>query len=661
MTEYYDHSTTNVAHQGSVVGIQAESVHNSDIYVTAPGDPPEKIYQVGVNYLDNGVPLPAREKITEAIARDHDGAHVRFHWALSVLSKRSYAELTLDERDQLRRLPDHVATYPDDEWSHAVTALCELLDQLGSPDQDPTPTLKKLSDLPAQQRDKIVRHCDLVLTGGLKDGLWAEMRRAAEDGRFAGDRTNRAWAYFQPEPARPRVRSPAPSTAGSDDVLWALLGIGLLAAALGGVARAVLQVATPTAVLGYLVMVACGVTAAVAGSRWRYRQRRLTTKERECASRFRSHAAPAGGFANRVDHAFQYYAHKYAPEGVDRSVWLAYTEGLRASLRDEVVEQYRESRIQVGRVTWLIRYMIRGLRQQWYGQRLFEHRERYRTPTSTKAWCVSALVVGALALCAVITTAVHAAPLLAAASVLAAAAGARLAVRRSWRVLYEHWRIADENREQDRRSEARQAEYIRWSNKLAATRPTDAEMENWLWCDRIVLIDDALQHYQLAWREITAHTILQTPTTSCERARVHGGPWRYSKYELRLFLITTEGVRELATTLAVKKGAFDGNERGHFRFDAFSSLRVIEAGAFNYTLQLTLTNGPTRTINVTEPERNIEEAAVTDEQGLSKMSLESTGFSHALHVLEGISAEGKAWIRRGTGTPPPDGPAEAAA
>lgn len=91
---------------------------------------------------------------------------------------------------------------------------------------------------------------------------------------------------------------------------------------------------------------------------------------------------------------------------------------------------------------------------------------------------------------------------------------------------------------------------------------------------------------------------------------------------------------------------FRGQERGHFRFDAVSSLRVVESGA-DYTLELTLSNGPTRTIEVTEPARTPEQTAL-DEPGLARTSLDSTGFTHALHVLEGIAAEGKAWIQHET-------------
>lgn len=641
--------TTNTAESGSTVGIQAEQVHNSNVYMGSPDDPPERKYQIGVNYLDNGIPSRAREWIDEAIARDYDGPEVRFHSALALLSKRSYRELTGDERGQLGQLPDHLATYADSAWTRALEVLCELLEHLDSPDRDPAPALKKLQDLPERQREKIVHHCDLVLTGGMKDSLWAETKGAAKQGQLAGDRGNRVWAYFQPDPIQPRVRHPEPNATTPEDRLYAVLATGGLAGALGVLGWTLLQHPTPIAVIAYLVMMAGAAVASRAAFEWRYRTQRLRTKEREYAVRFHGREAPEGGFAKQVDHDFQHYAHKYAPKDVDRSVWLAETQGPRAALRDEVVELYRESRIQAGRVRWLIRHLIRDLRRQWREERLFAYRQQYRTPASTQAWCLSALVVGALATCAVVDATVRADPLLTLASVLIAAASGRVATIRWWRILSERRRVAEETRERARELEAREAEHQRWTHKLETTCPTEDEMESWLRCDRALLIDEALRHYHLAWRDITAHTIVQTRAKSCKRARVYGGPWRYSKYELRLFLLTADGVRELARQLNVEHGSFRGHERGHFRFDAVSSLRVIESDDYEYTLELTLSNGPTRTIDVTEPKRNFEQTS-PDEPGLAKMSLDSTGFTHALHVLEGISAEGKAWIQRDTAT-----------
>lgn len=657
MSDHDTHTTTNTVEEGANVGFQAGQVHNSSIYVSSPEDPPERTYQVGVNYLTNGVPLKAREMINEALARGHDDTEVRFHWALAMLSKRSYRELTSEERAQLTRLPQHLARFARDGWTRALETLCELLAHLENPDCDPASTMAKLRNLPPHQREKIEQHCDLVLTGGVKDALWAEARRAAQQQQRAGDRADRVWAYFKPDPAHARVRHPAPNSTTARDHLHALLASALLISTLGYLGWLLLGHTPLVPAIAYFTMLVAGAVAARMGFEWRYRIYRFRAKEREIGY-FAPRDPPEGGFADRVDGAFQHYAYLYVPKDADRSTWLAETRGIRATLRDEVVELYREDRISYEKITWLIRYLLKEINQQWSKNVLFAHRQQYRTPSSTKIGCLSATALGVLAACNVGQAAVQVDPFLAIAALLVIVGTGRAAALRWWHILSERRRFDEQTRESNREKEARENAHRKWKDKLDAARPTDKEMETWLRCDRLLLIDEALRHYHLSWRDITAHTIVQTPVKGAKRARVQGGPWRYSKYELRLFLLTTDGVRELAKQLDVEEGTFHGCERGHFRFEAVSSLRVVESGHCGYALDLTLSNGPTRTIEVTEPGNNSESSGFDEEASLARISLDSTGFTHALHVLEGIAAEGKAWIRHdaakthhGIGTP----------
>lgn len=83
------------------------------------------------------------------------------------------------------------------------------MDCLNDSGGDPGLALKELLALRPRQHDTIVRHLDLVLTGGMKDNLWHKTRHAAEDARFSQDRLDRVWAYFLPDPIGPRVRKPA--------------------------------------------------------------------------------------------------------------------------------------------------------------------------------------------------------------------------------------------------------------------------------------------------------------------------------------------------------------------------------------------------------------------------------------------------------------------
>jgi hypothetical protein len=170
-------------------------------------------------------------------------------------------------------------------------------------------------------------------------------------------------------------------------------------------------------------------------------------------------------------------------------------------------------------------------------------------------------------------------------------------------------------------------------------------METWLNCDKTLFLDKALHHYRLAWRDVIAYALLQTPGKHYKRARVRGGPWRYSKYDIRLFLITQDGVREVSTELDFEHVAFNGQERNNFRFDAVSSVHVAETNELSYTLELTLTNGPVRNIRVVDPDDQRPDSGENSDT-FSRINLDAAGFTHTLHILEGIAAEGRNWIDR---------------
>ncbi|QTR04627.1 hypothetical protein J7S33_07185, partial [Saccharothrix algeriensis] len=89
----------------------------------------------------------------------------------------------------------------------------------------------------------------------------------------------------------------------------------------------------------------------------------------------------------------------------------------------------------------------------------------------------------------------------------------------------------------------------------------------------------------------------------------------------------------------------NSQERNNYRFDAVSSVQVAEQGVSSCTLELTLFNGPSRSIRVVDSEgkqADYGESLAT----FSETNLDSAGFAHTLHILEGIAAEGKSWIDR---------------
>ncbi|MBP2477556.1 hypothetical protein JOF53_006428 [Crossiella equi] len=637
-------AATNTAAAGATVGIQAETVHNSTVYQVLPGASPQQKYDVGVRFLNDGVPNRARTLISEAIAHGHDSSQVRFHWVLAMLSKRSYRDLTVEERSSLEHTWVTVESFAADDWKQALEAIRQLLDCLHGGGGDTSQALKELLALPVLQREQVVRHLDLVLTGGLKESLWEQTRQAAVNARFSHHRVERLWTYFHPEPARPRARRPAPPSTTLGDWVKVIASSALFLAAAGYMGWHVVQQQPQQwwAMAAYVLMLVASYMILRHGAEWSYRILRRDDKEREFHGQRRSALSSRRGLASSVDNAFSHYFAKYVPSGVDRSVWINRTSGLRASMRDEVVEIYSEGKVRIGEIRWLIRHMVSEAKKQWINGTLNAYRKQYRVRVSTKVYFVVAAIGAVSSAGFIVRSTVMSAPLLLPFVTFLLGLGAWLSIQ-GWIVItVERRRYVDELGECWDALAAREEAYWRWKNKLDTNRPSENEMEVWLDCDKKIVLEEALRHYRLAWRDVIAHAFLQTPASSYKRARVNGGPWRYSKYEIRLFLVTQDGVREVSSELNFEVASLSARQRNNFRFDAVSSVHVAETGASGYTLELTLMNGPSRDIRVVDPET----ASLSLGGGSAEIDLDAAGFGHTLHILEGIAAEGKGWIDR---------------
>jgi hypothetical protein len=637
-------STTNTAESGATVGIQAENVHNSNIYIVPPDATPQRKYVVGVNYLNGGVPGEARRLIDEAIASGYDTSEVRFHLVLALLSKRSERDLTDEDRERVALMSNRPSHAEVDEWANALAVIRDLLNHMRAPQVDPDPVLAELAALPPVQHGKILRHLDLMLTGVLKDRLWVEARGAAEHSRLDHDRSGRVWAYFQPTPASPRARVPDDDPLTLGEWCRAVVAVAVFAVAFSRLGYVVLADSSPLPILSLLLVVAAGVIGVHAGSVWRHHSARLAEKEWEHANA-RSVRAPEQGFARRVEHRFQHYSHKYAPPEPDLERWLTETAGIRSTLRDEIADLY-QGVDRVTEVDWLTRYLIRDIRDKWKNGTLHEYREQYRTSGSVIASCLVSAAALIPAGITVVITAVHVDPFFSALAAPLALVSGWAAGAAVLKLVSRRRRLAENNQEHTEALAARRAEHRRWQEKVRQTRPSEEEMERWLDCDRKLFLDAALGRYQLAWRDIIAHALLEGPARPYRRARENNGPWRYSKYDFHLFLITRYGVREVGVELNFLEATTHGQDRNNFRFDAVSSVRVTIDSQARHVLELTLTNGPARTFRIADPSPgSADESDGADDS--TELDLDAAGFFHALHVLEAIAAEGRGWIDRG--------------
>ncbi|WP_415925599.1 hypothetical protein [Streptomyces scabiei] len=641
--------THNSAAYDSVVGIQAEVVHNSNVSIIHPDASPQEKYKVGVRFLEDGVPSRARDMISDAIAHGHDSAEVRFHWVLAMLSARAYHDLSTEEIRRLHHSSGLTEAYAEGEWKDALRVAFALLAMPSPTDGKTERVLERLRALSPHQRDGILHHLDLVLTGGLKDSLWAENRERAEAARFGNDRVRRVWAYFEPDPIGPRALPPRPSAAAAAQAAFPVR------AGLFGVVAAFLWisalVADPAAaVVELLLALGAGLTAAHFGLPWWYQEHQQNSKNRE--SRIphpREPASTGDGFTNRVRHAFEHYFSIRVPHGYAPHEWLGHTVDIRNSLVAEIALLYRESRIGVDRVHWLIRYLAEDARDRHNKGILFDHRNQNQASAVAKVLCVVALITLGITTLALLGTAGSGADpsqmLLVVLAVVGAVWSGHAAASSWLEVRGEERRLAQEIPVFQERLAARQVAYQEWKSFLDTTRPSELEMETWLTCDKTLFVDEALRHYQLAWRDLITHTILMTPARPYKRGRVKGGPWRYSRYSFRLFLVTQDGVREISTDFDFTDAKRGDEQRSNYRFDALSSVQVTERTNVGYDLELVLTNGPARNIRVKDadthqlgPDENAQEIAEID--------LNAAGFIHTFRLLEGIAADGKGWIER---------------
>ena len=663
------------------------TVHNSTVYITDPDDSPERQYEVGLNFLSAGLPDMARQRIDEARSRGLDGPEIRFQLLLAILSKKSYRDVDAARRVQLDELRAHVESQgsqsdirPDaGAWRRALGVAFAFLACVDGTGGDSGSAEAQLQRLPEKQRGLILRHLSLVFTGAMKVRLWGEIRDRAMADQTCDNRTDRVWSYFEPKPANPRAFTPAPESVDDWALTRALLLAGLVAAATAALGAAALGGSGAVGAFACLAAVGLCTAAARDIAFWHHRLRRREAMEQRFGYRHTSRAAPTGGFADRVDRAFDHYFGKYAPAPEDRDRWREQTEGVRRGLREEIVTVYRDSEVQAGEVHWLIRFMVRDVRRRWRAGLPLEPGELFGVPLTQRFRTVTLGALGAAALVTVAVLAFAERPLFAAAAAVVAVAAARFAVPLGLHLHSERRRIREEEAERAENLTARAAEHRRWSEKLAALRPTEEEMERWLAADQLLILDEALRYYRLGWHDVIAHAFLSTPAKGNRSAHAAGGPMRYSRYQVRVFLVTDEGVREATAVLDFERARWRGTARNHYRFDAISSVQVEIAGESRYTLKVTLTNGPTTSIVVSEStarhlpaDYGADGTAATaplattpgsEDDGdppdsdnadePARLSLEVAGFLHTLRILEGIAAEGKTWFDRSIDSAPP--------
>lgn len=649
MTDPYGRAT-NVAGDQANVGIQASVIHG-DVYsyvISQEASAKEK-YEVGVRYLNGGVPSEAIRLIERAIAEGHDTSEVRFHWLLALISGRTFRQFSPEDTIRIEHLREHPVMGRCDPWAQGVRVTLRLLDSLRLPAADPEPFLAALEDLHPLQKEAVLRHLDVFLRGPLGDQVWHLEWRAALEGRHARDRDKRVGLFFLPSPAKPRVRQTTPAIIFPRDWVTAFAAATVFVFALIDIGWLLIQHDSILGILGYVLACAGCCFGAVqwVEYRWYTRQRAIHAERLVRAIRYE---APSGGFAARVDQRFDHYFAVRVPYATERTEWLDATAGIRRQLRDELVSIYRERRVRAEQLDWLIRYEVQELARQWREGTFHSSADQYRAGPSPRA-TITRLVglVGALLGSLLFgVSLLRAAPAAGFVALVILAVSAYQAERRWTGFALERRREASDEAASSQKLAEREAAYNKWLIKLADTKPSDQEMATWLEHDKKIILELALGHYDLRRSDVISYAFLETPGRSYERASVRNGPWRYTQYKILVFLLTEDGIRQAAFELRMRDSDIRPQDRRSYRYDAIASVETsVPREDYQQTFDLHLVNGQTISFRTVDPitQRLSED---TDAETLSNTTQDATGLRNTLRILEGVAADGKGWIAHET-------------
>ncbi|MEV5719391.1 hypothetical protein AB0L41_36370 [Amycolatopsis mediterranei] len=643
-------------------------------YHINPSDPPERRFEVALNHLRGGTPRMAETLFQELLQQGHASTRLAYHYALSVLSDRSLNEISDDVYARFRMADLTARRFAHDEWRGALSVVWELMSfvwrqEMGSAldAADLAKAMANLQELPRDRQNEITRHLALVLGGALQDSVDVVDAQRVRTERLAHDRVDRAWKFFEPDPAVPRYFVPARAAIPSAE--WVKAGLGGAGVLLGLIAfLSGFGDGRPAAGIAGLLVMAAGFAGAI----WAGREQQLGTMR--LVARDREHGVPlqfqaAGSPGHWVSSRFVEQIHKLVEARFwdarphTPGSWVNDTRGICEYYKWRFVTLFGNAQVDAGAVNWLIRWHARRVAAQWRNGTLFAYRDEVR-PSSTSLLVhrtgIAIAVVGALIMLGGAGSFIGAALFL--------GAGGFFAVQHGLRIMVSHQFQAEENERGSRLLKEEEQAFVEWSQVLA-DRPDDAEMAWWLDLDKSHLKTEALRRCALTNRDLVAHVVLTEGAANAQRARVLGGPMRYSRYVILVFLLTHSGVREIEVDLDFLKADVHDERRTSFRYDALSAARVAEVGVryadgWHYQIlngdnavlqqtqsvrkrafRLTLVSGEQISV-VAEGFEGLTDESVENAAMLQRLALESSGIAGALHVLEAVSAEGRDWIVR---------------
>jgi hypothetical protein len=637
---------------------------NEYSYHVAHTDPPERKHEVGVRHLEAGMPRFAEKLFGELIHTGHGTTERAYYLALTALSDRSASEIDQNVFNAYSDACKVAGHFPYDQWLAALDAIKQLMSAVQRQcertlDEDTiNRVLDSVKSLPEERQGEITRHLGRLVGGATQDRLDAIDAHRVVAERMQYDRVGRAWKFFQPDPAAPRLPTPSVNPAAHKAMIRVSVGAGL--ALLGVFLIFPFEINVVVTALGLVVF---GV-GTYAFTSYGAERAKPDIQARRKAAMFHHPAVQPVSPGHWVTTAFVKDVHLRVDTSFQQArrhvtgSWGSDTRGLREYYKDRFVNLYGNAQATPASINWLI---------NWHAERIAT---RWRAGTLDELWIVApastqiltfygiGFAVGALGLlCLALAGAYVAAAALAVGGFVAAQG-----MIEAMATKHDDKLAKAEN--QQLFQEEKQA-YVDWQ-RLLSDRPADEEMGRWLDLDKAYLQRNALHRCGLTNDDLVTYVLMSQGAPKAERARVKRAPVRYSDYVVLVFLLTKSGVREVEVDLDFLTGKLRDERRTAFSYNALASARVAEIGERvanedgylpdsgqplenirlrSREFRLSLVNNEQIKVRV-ENFSGLTDYSVEEEAELLRMALQASGIAGAIHVLEAVAAEGRDWIAR---------------
>ncbi|MEV0461565.1 hypothetical protein AB0I30_06600 [Nocardia tengchongensis] len=633
-------SASGQAYVGHQTGVHIGDVlHGASFYSTMSGDPPERRQEVAQAHLDGGNPREAEEILRTLFKERHLTTERAYLFVLSVLSGRSFVEITASLSDEIHHAMRITGHHSRDRWCEALDVIDVLIRYAHSEydeetvAQDLAAALKQFSELDEKRQNEIDRHLGQILSGAVQERITGKRKYQVAEARMGGDRVRRAWKFFEADPRPPMKWLAPPIRAAATEWRDAVLGSAALALAI---------VCIPLAGVTVGAVAGVGIIAAGGSLALRYATVNQTSVRHTESLRAMYWPQPywhqqETEFGKLVDQCFR---------NGEVGGLSAITAGHREYLKQRLHQQYIDYRVHPSELKWLIMWHAARIARQHY----YPTAAPPNAPQTTSFRTIG-LIVWGVGLATLLLSGQFLPFLLAVGSWWGIRGIARIAALAPAQALLNH--------DADLLLAEEQAEYQRWRHVLA-DRPSDAEMARWLALDKAFLRDDALQRANLRERDLVTHVVLTERAPFARKSRVSDGPSRYEAYMVYVFLLTQYGMRTARTHLYLPTGDTRNEHRQMFTYDAVASVSVVEKGVRVFladgspsidnrsdrVFQLTLLNGEC-VAEVREKSRvSINNRYVEDDEQGATSAAFTSGFDSALQVLEAVATEGRDWIVR---------------